>query len=59
MHCIVNSNIVLLYFSLSLSQISEHLLSIYLDDYPETPWEALKFLVRLISSTENTEECNR
>ena len=26
--------------------MSEHLLSIYLDEYPETPWDALKYLVR-------------
>jgi dynein heavy chain len=26
-------------------QVSENLLSIYLDDYDETPWEALKYLV--------------
>ena len=26
-------------------QVSEHLLSIYLDEYPDTPWDALKYLV--------------
>ena len=25
--------------------MSENLLSIYLDDYDETPWEALKYLI--------------
>ena len=27
--------------------MSEHLLSIYLDEYPDTPWDALKYLVSL------------
>ena len=27
-------------------QVSEHLLSIYLDEYEDTPWDALKYLVR-------------
>ena len=27
-------------------QVSEHLLAIYLDEYPDTPWDALKYLVR-------------
>lgn len=38
-----------LLFSLHSSpkwQVSEHLLSIYLDEYPDTPWDALKYLVR-------------
>lgn len=26
-------------------EVSEHLLSIYLDEYPETPWDALKYLI--------------
>lgn len=29
--------------------MSENLLSIYLDEYDETPWEALKFLIAAIS----------
>lgn len=32
--------------SLAFFQVSEHLLSIYLDEYPDTPWDALKYLVR-------------
>ncbi len=31
-------------------QVSEHLLSIYLDEYPDTPWDALKYLVSTPSS---------
>lgn len=27
-------------------EVSENLLSIYLDEYEETPWDALKYLVR-------------
>ena len=30
------------------TQVSEHLLSIYLDEYGDTPWDALKYLVRRI-----------
>ena len=30
-------------------QVSENLLSIYLDEYEETPWEALKFLIAAIN----------
>ena len=30
-------------------QVSENLLSLYLDEYDETPWEALKFLVAAIN----------
>ena len=30
-------------------QVSEHLLSIYLDEYPDTPWDALKYLVSWIT----------
>ena len=30
---------------LLLFQVSENLLSIYLDEYEETPWDALKYLV--------------
>ena len=26
-------------------QVSENLLSIYLDEYPDTPWDALKYLI--------------
>lgn len=26
-------------------EVSEHLLSIYLDEYPDTPWDALKYLI--------------
>lgn len=26
-------------------EVSENLLSIYLDEYPETPWDALKYLI--------------
>lgn len=26
-------------------QVSENLLSIYLDEYEDTPWEALKYLI--------------
>ena len=29
----------------SYVQVSENLLSIYLDEYEETPWDALKYLV--------------
>ena len=29
--------------------MSENLLSLYLDEYDETPWEALKFLVAAIN----------
>lgn len=36
--------------NLLLFQVSEHLLSIYLDEYPDTPWDALKYLVRKLSS---------
>ena len=28
-------------------EVSEHLLSIYLDEYQETPWDALKYLVNM------------
>ena len=28
-----------------LNQISENLLAIYLDEYDETPWDALKYLI--------------
>jgi len=31
------------------AQVSENLLSLYLDEYDETPWEALKFLVAAIN----------
>ena len=31
-------------------QVSEHLLSIYLDEYPDTPWDALKYLVCVLGS---------
>ena len=31
------------------TQVSENLLSLYLDEYDETPWEALKFLVAAIN----------
>lgn len=27
------------------SQVSENLLQVYLDEYPETPWESLKYLI--------------
>ena len=30
-------------------EVSENLLSIYLDEYEETPWDALKYLVSLQS----------
>ena len=30
---------------LSLGQVSENLLSLYLDGYDETPWDALKYLI--------------
>jgi len=30
-------------------QVSENLLSLYLDEYDETPWEALKFLIAAIN----------
>ena len=29
-------------------EVSENLLSIYLDEYEETPWDALKYLVSLV-----------
>ena len=29
----------------SVFQVSENLLSIYLDEYDDTPWEALKYLI--------------
>ena len=29
-------------------EVSENLLSIYLDEYEETPWDALKYLVSLL-----------
>jgi len=29
--------------------VSENLLSLYLDEYEETPWEALKFLIAAIN----------
>ena len=32
-------------------KVSESLLSIYLDEYDETPWDALKYLVSYINST--------
>ena len=28
-----------------MSQVSENLLSLYLDEYEDTPWEALKYLI--------------
>ena len=31
------------------AQVSENLLSLYLDEYDETPWEALKFLIAAIN----------
>jgi hypothetical protein len=34
-----------MYYALLYMQVSEHLLSIYLDEYPDTPWDALKYLV--------------
>ena len=30
-------------------EVSENLLSIYLDEYEETPWDALKYLVSVVS----------
>ena len=33
------------YFIGILYQVSENLLGIYLDNYDETPWEALKYLI--------------
>ena len=35
---------------LCFMQVSEHLLSLYLDEYEETPWDALKYLVRPVSN---------
>ena len=29
----------------NLKQVSENLISIYLDEYDETPWDALKYLI--------------
>ena len=29
-------------------EVSENLLSIYLDEYEETPWDALKYLVSIV-----------
>ncbi len=31
--------------SLLVIQVSENLLSIYLDEYEDTPWDALKYLI--------------
>jgi len=31
--------------SMIQTEVSEHLLSIYLDEYPDTPWDALKYLI--------------
>lgn len=36
---------VLYSFNDSDFEVSENLLSIYLDEYPETPWDALKYLI--------------
>lgn len=33
------------YSSLFVFQVSESLLSLYLDEYEEIPWDALKFLI--------------
>ena len=33
------------YFNILYSQVSENLLSIYLDEYEDTPWDALKYLI--------------
>ena len=32
-------------FDQFIFQVSENLLSIYLDEYEETPWDALKYLI--------------
>ena len=32
-------------FNTFYSQVSENLLSIYLDEYEDTPWDALKYLI--------------
>ncbi len=38
-------NSTILHSTLCCYQVSENLLSIYLDEYEDTPWDALKYLI--------------
>ncbi len=49
-HVVIISALCNMYKSASVNfctyhQVSENLLSIYLDEYDDTPWEALKYLI--------------